>query len=332
MKVAIFSSKKYDKEFLNKENQKYSFQLSFFEPQLNITTTKLAEGFDVVCVFVNDVLNKEVLSELSRLGVKLIALRCAGFNNVDVATAKELGLTVVRVPAYSPHGVAEHAVTLIMALNRKICRAYNRIHDGNFSIEGLLGFEVHGKTVGVMGTGKIGFNFCRIMTGFGCKVIAFDAYQNNDCKALGVEYVSKEELFAQSDIISLNLPLMKETYHVIDEGALSKMKTGVMIINTSRGGLIDSSCLIDGLKSGKIGYLGLDVYEEEESMFFKDLSGQVIQDDTFARLLTFPNVIITGHQAFFTNTALSNISETTFSNIDGFFKKTINPQNIVSST
>jgi len=329
MKIAVFSSKAYDKSFLTEANKKYKHELVFFEPHLNALTAKLAAEFPGVCVFVNDLLNREVVSNLSRQGAKLIALRCAGYNNVDLPAAKELGLTVVRVPAYSPYGVAEHAVTLILALNRKICRAYNRIRDSNFSIEGLLGFEIHGKTFGVMGTGKIGTILSRIMQGFGCKVLAYDAQVNTECVAMGVEYVSKERLYAQSDIISLHLPLMKETHHIINLEALAQMKNGVMLINTSRGGLIDSLCLVDGLKSGKIGYLGLDVYEEEESLFFEDLSGQVIQDDILARLLSFPNVIITSHQAFFTKTALENIADTTLSNITDFEKDSLKPENVV---
>ncbi len=329
MKVAVFSCKSYDKEFLNEANEKYGHELVFLEAHLNIVTARLANGFDAVCVFVNDDLNKEVIIALAKYGIKLIALRCSGFNNVDLSQAKKSGIVVVRVPAYSPHGVAEHAVALILALNRRICRAYNRVHDGNFSIEGLLGFELYGKTVGVMGTGKIGAIFAGIMQGFGCRVLAYDVQINPKCRDWGVKYVSKDELFAQSDIISLHLPLNHDTHHIINEDALSKVKPKVMLINTSRGGLIESSCLIEGLKSGKIGYLGLDVYEEEESMFFEDLSGQVIYDDTFARLLTFPNVIITGHQAFFTDTGLRNIARTTLENIDGFKKSVIDPMNLI---
>jgi len=329
MKIAVFSSKSYDRQFLSEANKKYGHELVFFEPHLNSQTGQLAANFQTVCVFVNDILDRETLTSVAAQGVKLIALRCAGFNNVDLAAAKEFGLTVVRVPAYSPHGVAEHAVTLMLALNRKICRAYNRIHDGNFSIEGLLGFELFGKTFGVMGTGKIGFILSRIMQGFGCEILAYDVRVNPDCQALGVEYVSKERLYAESDIISLHLPLLKETHHIIDQQALAQMKNGVMLINTSRGGLIDSSCLIDGLKSGKIGYLGLDVYEEEESLFFEDLSGQVLQDDVLARLLSFPNVLITSHQAFFTITALENIADTTLSNVRAFEQNCLTVENIV---
>ena len=329
MKVAVFSFKSYDKEFLNEANKNYGHELVFLESRLNSVTVGLTQGFDVVCVFVNDDLNKDVIIALAKNGVRLIVLRCAGFNNVDLVQAKASGIVVARVPAYSPHGVAEHAVALILALNRRICRAYNRVRDGNFSIEGLLGFELRGKTIGIMGTGKIGLIMAGIMQGFGCRVLAYDVYINSACEQLGVKYVPKEEIFTQSDIISLHLPLNHQTQHVINEQSLAQMKAGVMIINTSRGGLIRSSCLVDGLKSGKIGYLGLDVYEEEEKMFFEDLSGQIIYDDIFARILTFPNVIITGHQAFFTDTALCNIAQTTIKNIDDYKKGTVDPLNLV---
>ncbi|MDE2214315.1 MAG: 2-hydroxyacid dehydrogenase [Candidatus Omnitrophica bacterium] len=331
MKIAVFSAKPYDKEFLDQADRGRRHELVFFETHLNAATVRLANGFDVVCVFVNDDLSREVILGLSKNGVKLIALRCAGFNNVDLSQAKASGIVVARVPAYAPHGVAEHAVGLILALNRKICRAYNRVRDGNFSIDGLLGFELYGKTVGVMGTGKIGAIFAGIMKGFGCRILAYDVHVNPECEALGVRYVSTEEIFKQCDIISLHLPLNKQTYHIINDDALLKMKTGVMLINTSRGGLVDSACLVEGLKSGKIGYLGLDVYEEEESMFFEDLSGQAIYDDTFVRIETFPNVIITGHQAFFTDAALRNIAQTTLYNIEGFEKGGIDPVNLVAS-
>ncbi len=329
MQVAVFSTKSYDRQFLTHANQKYRHQLNFLEPHLTKDTCKLGFCFPAICVFVNDILDGQVLGLLSEHGTRLIALRCAGFNNVDMSAAKQLGITVARVPAYSPHGVAEHAVALMLALNRKIYRAYNRVHDGNFSLEGLLGFELHGKTVGIMGTGKIGLALARIMRGFGMEVLAYDTRPNPECESLGVRYVPKDELYAYSDIISLHLPLMRETYRIINKEALDSMKTGVMLINTSRGGLIHSSCLIDGLKSGKIGYLGLDVYEEEEGLFFEDLSGQVILDDIFARLLSFPNVLITSHQAFFTDTALENIAGTTLSNIFDFESGKINPQNVV---
>lgn len=329
MKVAVFHTKPYDKKFLSEANEGFRHKLTFFEVHLNKDTCKLAFGFDAVCAFVNDHLDKEVLTLLSRNGIKLIALRCAGVNNVDLQAAKDLNLTVARVPAYSPHGVAEHTVALILALNRRIYRAYNRIRDSNFSLEGLLGFEISNKTVGVIGTGKIGSIVARIMKGFNTTVLAYDPYKNKECLEMGVEYVGLKEIYKQSDIISLHMPLTKETYHMIDDEAVSLMKENVMIINTSRGGLVNSKSVIKGLKSGKIGFLGLDVYEEEGDIFFEDLSGHIIQDDTFARLLAFPNVIITGHQAFFTQEALENIAMTTLSNITGFEKGKIPPENCV---
>jgi D-lactate dehydrogenase len=330
MKVAVFNTKSYDRMFLEKANQSFHHELKFFDTPLNVETCKLGFGFEVICGFVNDCFDREVLKQLSRQGTKLIALRCAGFNNVDLSAAKDLNLTVARVPAYSPYGVAEHAVALILALNRKIYRAHNRVHDGNFSLEGLLGFEIHGKTVGILGTGKIGLAMVSIMKGFGTQVLAYDVMRNPACEKMGARYVTKEELFKMSDIISLHLPLTKETHHVIDQNALAQMKDGVMLINTSRGGLIDSTCLIEGLKKGKIAYLGLDVYEEEEELFFEDHTGEVIQDDIFARLLTFPNVLITGHQAFFTQNALTNIAETTLKNIADFEAGKVLPENEIA--
>ena len=307
--------------FLSKANKLNRHELVFYEERLTEKTAPLASGSEAVCVFVNDQLNGPVQKELVQNGVCLIALRCAGFNNVDLRSAEDLGLTVVRVPAYSPNAVAEHTIGLIMALNRKIHRAYFRVRDGNFSIEGLLGFELHDKTVGIIGTGQIGQVVTKCLAGFGSKIIANDLKINPSCLAVGVKYVSLAELFTQSDIITLHCPLMPETHHIINAEAISKMKNGVMLINTSRGGLIDTSAVINGLKSGKIGQLGLDVYEEEADLFFEDLSDKVIRDDLFARLLTFPNVIITCHQAFFTDIALDNIAETTISNITDFQKE-----------
>lgn len=329
MKIAVFNTKSYDKQFLTEANKKYRHQLVFFEVHLNQNTCKLAAGFDGVCAFVNDELKKEVLTALSESGVRLIVLRCAGFNNVDVQAANELGLTVARVPAYSPHGVAEHAVALMLALNRKIHRSYNRIREGNFSLEGLLGFEMHGTTAGIIGTGKIGALTAKILSGFGIKILAYDVTINRELESAGVTYVDLNTLYAQSDIISLHLPLTPQTYHMINDQSVSKMKKGVMLINTSRGGLINTQSVIDALKSGKIAYLGLDVYEEEGDLFFEDLSGHVLQDDVFARLLTFPNVIITGHQAFFTNTALRNIAETTLKNVSDYEHGQVESANLV---
>ena len=330
MKVAVFSTKGYDRESFDAMNQKFGHELTFFKPNLSKETALLAHGFPVVCSFVNDELSAEILEDLAAHGTKLIALRCSGFNQVQIAKAHELGITVLRVPSYSPQGVAEHAVALIMALNRKIHIAHNRVRDGNFSLEGLIGFEIAGKTVGVVGTGQIGRIFARIMQqGFGANVIAYDVFPHPDCVKAGIPYVSLEEIYKQSDIISLHCPLMNETYHLIHDYAIKLMKKGVMVINTSRGGLVDTKAVITGLKQGKIGALGLDVYEEEAALFFEDHSGHIIQDDVFARLLTFPNVMITSHQAFLTKNALANIAETTLQNIEDFHRGTIKPQNEV---
>jgi D-lactate dehydrogenase len=315
MRVAVFSARAYDREFLTAANAGHGHELVFFEPRLTIETVPLARGFPAICAFVNDRLDAPVLRALADGGTKLIALRSAGFNNVDLVTAAELDLTVVRVPAYSPYAVAEHTVALMLALNRKLVRAYNRVREGNFSLEGLLGFDVHGKTAGIIGTGKIGTVVARILAGFGCRLLAHDPYPNDECRSLGVTYVELPQLLAESDIVTLHTPLTPETYHLIDREALRLVKPGVMLLNTSRGALLDTRAVIDALKSGRIGALGLDVYEEEEGLFFQDLSDRVIQDDVFARLLTFPNVLITGHQAFFTREALTAIAETTLANI-----------------
>ncbi len=317
MKIAVFSAKKYDREFLSAANGS-RHELRFFEPHLSEETAGLAAGFDAVCVFVNDQVNAAVIARLDSLGVRLIALRCAGYNNVDLAAAKKHGVTVVRVPAYSPYAVAEHTIALMLALNRKLHRAYNRVREGNFALDGFIGFDMHGKTVGMIGTGQIGTVVAQILTGFGCPTLAFDPIPNETCRSLGVRYVDLNELFAESDIITLHCPLTPENKYMINAAAIARMKTGVMLINTSRGALLDTLSIIDALKSGKIGYLGLDVYEEEEQIFFEDRSGLILSDDVFARLLTFPNVIITGHQAFFTREALSNIAATTIDNINRF--------------
>lgn len=315
MQVAVFSTHSFDRRFLQEANEQHSHELTFLEPRLTVETAPLAEGFPAICAFVNDRLHREVLERLAAGGTRLIALRSAGFNNVDLEAADELNFTVVRVPAYSPYAVAEHTVGLMLALNRKVNRAYNRVREGNFSLEGLLGFDLHGRTVGIVGTGKIGEVLAGIMRGFGCRLLAFDPQVNEACEALGVEYVSLEQLFAEADIISLHCPLTPQTHHLIDRDAVAQMKPGAMLINTSRGAVIDTAAVIEGLKSGRIGYLGLDVYEEEADVFFRDLSDRVLQDDQLARLLTFPNVIVTGHQAFFTEEALRNIAETTLGNI-----------------
>ena len=316
MRIAVFSTKPYDRRFLDQANQT-QHELTYFDPQLTAETAPLAAGFEAVCAFVNDKLDAPVLRLLHGNGTRLIALRSAGFNNVDLPEAERLGMTVVRVPAYSPHAVAEHAVALVLSLNRMTFRAYNRVREGNFSLDGLLGFDLYGKTVGVVGTGKIGLIFADIMHGFGCKVLAADPYPSPDAKPF-VEYVSLEHLLETADIISLHCPLTPETDHLIDAEAIARMKDGVMVINTGRGRVIDTKAVIDSLKSGKIGRLGLDVYEEEEHLFFQDLSQRVIGDDQFMRLTTFPNVLITGHQAFFTTEALTNIATTTIANISAF--------------
>jgi D-lactate dehydrogenase len=317
MRVAVFSSKSYDRQFLEAANSG-KHQLVYLEPRLDASTAIAADGALAVCAFVNDHLNAEVLAALARQGVKLVALRCAGFNNVDLAAAKESGIEIARVPEYSPYSVAEHAVAMMLTLNRKIHRASARVREGNFALEGLLGFDFHGKTVGVVGTGKIGLCFIRIMAGFGCKVLAFDPQPNPECIAAGAQYVELAELLRQSDIISLHCPLTPQTHHLINEQAIATMKRGVMLINISRGGIIDTRAVIRGLKSGIIGSLGLDVYEEEDNLFFRDLSNSMIHDDVFARLLTFPNVVVTGHQAFFTQEALTEIARITIENISSF--------------
>ena len=317
MKVAVFSTKNYDREFLEAANAA-RHELRFFEPQLNLETASLAAGFAAVCVFVNDQLDAAVIARLADGGTRLLALRCAGYNGVDLSAAAERGLTIVRVPGYSPHSVAEHTVGLMLALNRKLHRAYNRVRESNFSLEGLLGFDLHGKTAGIIGTGKIGAVVARILTGIGCRVLATDPVPSDDCRSFGVDYVTLDELLAQAHIVTLHCPLLPTNRHLIDARAVAKMKAGVMLINTSRGALIDTVAVIAALKTGQIGYLGLDVYEEEEHIFFEDRSSSILNDDVFSRLLTFPNVIITGHQAFFTREALENIAATTIGNVTAF--------------
>jgi len=318
MKIAFFSTKPYDRKYFDLANESAGHEITYFETRLTRQTLKLAEGYECACVFVNDQVDASVLIALAAQGTRLIALRCAGFNNVDINSAKELGISVVRVPAYSPYAVAEHTVGLMLALNRKIYWAHSRVREGNFSLDGLLGFDMRNRTVGLVGTGKIGECVAAILKGFGCKIIAYDKAQNPACEKMGVSYVSRDELFAQSDIISLHCPLFKETYHLIGMDAIAKMKKGVMIINTSRGALIDAKAAIEGLKSEKIGYLGIDVYEEEEELFFEDKTFEIRTDDVFARLTTFPNVVITGHQAYFTEEAVSAIAGTTLENITAY--------------
>lgn len=318
MRVAVFSTRPYDRTFLERANVAGRHQLDFYESRLDLSNVALAQGAQAVCVFVNDRLSAEVLARLHAGGVRLLVLRSAGFNHVDVGAAAALGIAVGRVPQYSPYAVAEHTVALLLALNRHIHRAYARVREGNFALEGLLGFDLHGRTVGVVGTGKIGECFSRIMAGFGCQLLGFDPRPNPVCQALGMRYVDLPELLAASDVISLHCPLTPQTHHLINADALARMKPGAMLLNTSRGGVVDTPAVIAALKAGTLGSLGLDVYEEEADLFFSDLSAEVIRDDVFARLLTFPNVLVTGHQAFFTADALTAIASTTLANIDAF--------------
>lgn len=317
MRVAVFSTKNYDRQFLQPAAAAAGHELTFFEPRLTAQTAVLARGFPAICSFVNDALSADVVARLAEGGTRFVALRCAGFNQVDQAACASAGLRAARVPAYSPHAVAEHAVGMMLALNRKFHKAYNRVREGNFAIDSLLGFDMHGKTVGVIGTGKIGALTARILHGFGCQLLFYDVYPSDECRQIG-RYVSLDELYQQSDIITLHCPLTAETNHLVGTNALARMKRGVMLINTSRGALVDTEAVIAGLKSRQIGYLGLDVYEEEAELFFEDHSSHVIQDDVFMRLLTFPNVLITSHQAFFTDTALAQIAKVTMENLTAF--------------
>lgn len=316
MKIAFFSTQPYDKSYFERYNTQH--EILFFEARLNEQTTNLARGCNAVCAFVNDQLNEAVLNSLKELGIKIIAQRCAGFNNVDIVTADKNDIAVVRVPAYSPHAVAEHALALIMTLNRKTHKAYNRVREGNFSLDRLTGFDLYGKTVGVIGTGKIGECFARIMHGLGCNVIAFDIIINKELEAFGIKYFSLQEVLEQSIIISLHCPLTEQTRRLINKDTLDIMKTGTMLINTSRGALVDTIAVINALKNGKLGYLGLDVYEQEEKLFFHDLNENIITDDTLVRLLGFPNVLITSHQGFLTDEALTQIAKETLQNLTDF--------------
>ncbi len=318
MRVDIFSAKPHDHAFLQAAARGSGLDLMFHEARLNTGTARLAEGAQAVCAFVNDDLGADVIAMLAEMGVQLIALRSAGFNHVDLRAAQAAGIAVARVPAYSPHAVAEHTVALILSLNRKTHRAFNRVREGNFALDGLLGFDMHGKVAGIVGTGLIGTVLARILAGFGCEVLASDPRPSPECEALGVAYVEMEELLARSDIVTLQCPLTPDTHHLIDDAAIAAMKSGVMLVNTSRGAVVDTRAVIRGLKSGQIGALGLDVYEEEGDLFFEDLSQSYIPDDVFARLLTFPNVLITGHQGFFTREALQAIAATTVENITSF--------------
>ncbi len=312
--VALFSAQPYDEAFFSKYADT-RLDIHFYPAQLNASTVDLAKNCSVVCVFVNDKVDDTVIRRLAEMGCTHIALRCAGYNNVDISSAAEHQISVSRVPAYSPEAVAEHAVALILTLNRKLHKAYNRVRESNFDLNGLLGFTLHNKTVGIVGSGNIGKATAKILLGFGCNMLCVDPYPDAELSALGVNYVDYHTLLSNSDIISLHCPLNEKSYHMIDEVAIGKMKTGVMLVNTSRGGLIDTHAVIQGLKSQKIGYLGLDVYEMESELFFKDHSSDIIQDDLFERLSTFHNVLITGHQGFFTEEALEQITTTTINNI-----------------
>ena len=325
MITAVFDTHRFDRAALEKENRLLGHELRFFGARLEEKTAPLAAGSAAICAFVNDALNRPTLTKLHEIGVRLIALRCAGYNNVDLAAARELGLTVVRVPDYSPYAVAEHAVALLLALNRKLPRAYNRVRESNFSLEGLVGFDLHGKTVGIVGTGKIGAVFARIMAGFGCRLLAFDAFPRTD---LPVKYVDAAQLLAESDVISLHVPLLPDTRHFLNATTIAKLKPGVFVINTSRGALIEAQALVEALKSGHIGGAALDVYEEEAGIFFHDLSGEVLQDDVLSRLISLPNVLITSHQAFLTHEALANIASTTLNTISAFERGAV-PENVL---
>ena len=315
MRVVLFSSKPYDQQSFNAAALPQDWQLNFQDAHLRADTAGLAAGYPVVCAFINDDLSATVLQQLAAGGTRLIALRSAGYNHVDLHAAQRLGLTVARVPAYSPHAVAEHALALIMTLNRRTHRAFNRTREGDFSLRGLTGFDLHGKTVGIIGAGQIGLTFARIMAGFGCHLLINDPLPVAQLNQLGAQQVSLDEMLQRSDIISLHCPLNTATHHLINAARLQQMKRGVMLINTGRGALIDTPALIGALKSGQLGYLGLDVYEEEADLFFEDCSEQPLQDDVLARLLSFPNVLITAHQAFLTHEALAAIANTTRDNI-----------------
>lgn len=320
-KIAFFDTRSYDKDAFTKENEKFGYEIDFFDFKLNEKTALTAKGFDAVCVFVNDVVNQEVISILKTCGIKIILLRCAGFNNVDLAAAEKADIKVVRVPAYSPHAVAEHAAALLLSLTRHIPQAYLRTKTVNFNIEGLTGRDLFGLTAGVFGTGKIGQCMADILKGFGMKVICYDPFPNEKwAQEKGFSYVDIDTIFRESDVLSFHCPLTDETHHIVNHDNMKKMKSDAVIINTGRGALIDTKALVHALKHKHIGGAALDVYEEESAFFFKDCSAEIIADDVLARLLTFPNVLITGHQAFLTTTALSNIAEVTLNNFSAFLE------------
>lgn len=329
MRIAMFSTKSYDREYFDRYNTAPAQELVYFEAPLNAQTANLTQGFNAVCVFVNDKLDAETISAIAASGVTLIALRCAGFNNVDLAAAKAHQISVRRVPAYSPEAVAEHAVALMLTLARKTHKAYNRVREQNFSLERLNGFNIHGRTVGVVGTGKIGQAFAHIMQGFGANVLAYDLYPSESLARQGVRYVPLEQLMQDADIISLHCPLTPETRYMINKESIHQMKQGVMIINTSRGGLINTRDVLVALKQGKVGYLGIDVYEQEEKLFFKDLSESIVEDELIGRLMSFPNVLITAHQGFFTHEALEQIALVTLGNIRDFEGGVVNANEVV---
>lgn len=330
IKIAFFDTKEYDREMFDKYNKDYNYEITYFKTKLNEETAVLAKGFDVVCIFVNDTANEEVLIKLKEFGVKLIALRCAGFNNVEISKLPK-GLNVVRVPAYSPYAVAEHTVGLLLALDRKVYKSYQRTKKYNFSLDGLLGFDIHGKTVGVIGTGKIGKIFIKIMKGFGANVLAYDIYQDDQAaKELDFTYTTLDEIYKNADIISLHCPLTEKNHNMINEESMLKMKNGVIILNTSRGKLINAKDLVKCLEMGHIGGVGLDVFEDEEDYFLNDMSNSYIRDAELSILLSMPNVVITAHQAFFTKEALEKIVSTTFSNIEDFIS-TGKCENIVNN-
>lgn len=321
MKIIFFSTQSYDKAFFELHNKPFGFTLEFLDVPLNEKTVALAADAEAVCVFVNDKVNAAVLEKLAKQGIRIVALRCAGFNQVDLAAAATLHLPVVRVPAYSPHAVAEHAVAMLMTLNRKTHKAYNRIREQNFSLAGLLGFDLHGKTVAVVGTGNIGQVFCKIMLGFGCRVLAYDVVEQDAMKQAGVTYAPLHDILPQADVISLHCPLNEHTRYLINDDTLGRIKKGAMLINTSRGGLIDTRSVIGALKSEQLGALAIDVYEQEESLFFRDLSEHIIADDVLMRLMSFPNVLVTAHQGFFTQEALTQIAQVTLGNLKAFVEK-----------
>jgi len=336
MKVLVYSAHSYDQEFLKAANQG-KHELHFTETRLDERTTVLARQYPSACCFVDDILSRKVLKQLADGGTRLVALRATGFNNVDLKAAEELGMTVMRVSRYSPYAVAEFAVGMMLDLDRKIHRAYTRVREGNFLLHGLMGFELHGKTIGIVGTGKIGSVLARILQGFGCFLLAYDVTENPECTKLGVRYVPLKELLSKADIVSLHAPLTPETQHLINTENLSYMKPGAMLINTSRGALVDTSALIDALEKGHLGSVGLDVYEEESHIFFEDLSDEIIPDDVIMRLLTFPNALVTGHQAFFTEEAMAIIAETTIQNISDFAaghenENILRPKNVLKAS